>query len=385
MKYLTLCIRTEDRTRVLYERDMDARTAAAPFVARWIRDLVREDIIHNGEHYRVILYPRYVAGAHPTPLLMVDAARVAESRGVLELDFEGQPPPDQVVQFFSVELRIVERSIVYRRDFSPQEIIAEFLTHTVNPVLIRMGLLKEGEYYRPAVYARDDDKADFDRERMPELEKRAASLVELVDDPPETPAFATRDPDTAYGPTQLVGEVGPDDIRIYVGRRALNELLADAKVSKKVERGGMLVGQVYEHARGGRKIVEISDLIVSEGTTSNVVELRYTFESWRGHMTRLREKYPGRRIVGWYHTHLIEAGVRTRGGEPMTMFFSRDDLFLHRQFFPEEWYVAMVLDPDGNCCFFQWQGTEIRQCGGYRIFDDTGVVGGEHAGPVGHS
>jgi hypothetical protein len=58
------------------------------------------------------------------------------------------------------------------------------------------------------------------------------------------------------------------------------------------------------------------------------------------------------------------------------MFFSRDDVFLHRQFFPEEWYVALVLDPQGNCRFFQWQGNEIVMCGGYHVFDDVGVAGG---------
>src|SRR5262249_54012978 len=159
MKYLTLTIRSEDRRRVLYERDMDVRGAAAPFIARWIKELVREGVIRNGEHYRVVIYPRYVAAAHPVPLSIVDADRVRESRGVIERALGGNPPADQGVQFFSVELRIIERSIVYRRDFAPQDVLAELLTHSVNPVLLRMGLLKEGEYYRPAVFARDDDKA----------------------------------------------------------------------------------------------------------------------------------------------------------------------------------------------------------------------------------
>ena len=44
--------------------------------------------------------------------------------------------------------------------------------------------------------------------------------------------------------------------------------------------------------------------------------------------------YPGRQIVGWYHSH-------TRS----EIFLSQADLEIHRRFFPEPWQVALVLRP----------------------------------------
>ena len=56
-------------------------------------------------------------------------------------------------------------------------------------------------------------------------------------------------------------------------------------------------------------------------------------------------------------------------------FFSQDDRFLHRQFFPDEFYVAMVLDPNGDYVFFQWRDGRIVLCPGIGILPDEGVAG----------
>ena len=46
------------------------------------------------------------------------------------------------------------------------------------------------------------------------------------------------------------------------------------------------------------------------------------------------ERYPGKDLVGWYHTH-----------PRMSVFLSEYDIWLHQNFFPEPWQVALVIEP----------------------------------------
>jgi hypothetical protein len=181
-----------------------------------------------------------------------------------------------------------------------------------------------------------------------------------------------------YGEVAVAGDVGKDDIRIFVRHDTMEKLTEEARKASEVERGGLLVGQICDTTDGGRHVVEISDFIVSEHTASTVTELTYTFDSWQSSAAKLREEFPGKKIVGWFHTHLIDLDIYTDSTrteiERTKLFFSRDDVFLHKQFFPDEWYVAMVLDPEGKGLFFQWRNGDIVPCGGYAVFEGVGVA-----------
>ena len=48
----------------------------------------------------------------------------------------------------------------------------------------------------------------------------------------------------------------------------------------------------------------------------------------------LDRNFAGKKIVGWYHTH-----------PRMGIFLSHYDTFLHNNFFPEPWQVALVVEP----------------------------------------
>ena len=48
----------------------------------------------------------------------------------------------------------------------------------------------------------------------------------------------------------------------------------------------------------------------------------------------LKERYPDKELVGWYHTH-----------PRMGIFLSEYDTWLHRNFFPEPYQVALVIEP----------------------------------------
>ena len=286
------------------------------------------------------------------------------------------PDRHMPIRYIALEIWVIERGLLYRRDF-PMTVVGQYyVTLGIEQALLKLGVLKTKEYYRPIFFARDDDLHQFEREHIPMLEKRAASLVELVPSQDEAQVFPFRDP-KAYGKVTTVGKVANDDILIYLRKKTMEQLLSEAKASEEVEVGGILVGNVFE-SRQGRHLVDISDLIVSEHTVSSVIELRYTFESWQARKTLMREKFPGKQIVGWYHTHLVEIAkhmdIKKGKVERTTLFFSKDDVFLHKQFFPEKWYIAMVMDPWDNSIFFQWKGQSINVCHGYAIYDELGVA-----------
>lgn len=376
MKYLRLRITSDDHV-LLYEKDVEAANAFEGFVRELVARLVSRDEIASGDHYAALVIPRYGETLLLQPVRSIDKARASEPLDWIELVYQEAITPDQPVRFFTIELRVRESGLIYRQDFLPAEVSTHFVGYGVEQALLSLGVLESGQIYRPIFFAHDDSDFDFEREHIPALQASAEALIEFVSDEPEAPAFPHRAP-TFYTSVEQVGQTQPDDVQIYIRRGVLDRLHTEAKVSETVERGGILVGNVYTSTDGGRYIVEISDYIVSEGTLSTETELTYTFESWQSHQAQLREQFPGKRIVGWYHTHLIEMQIKIEG-EPevhgTTMFFSQHDVFMHSQFFRDEWYVALVLDPWGSCQFFQWKRDRIVPCPGYRIFDDLGVAG----------
>ena len=74
--------------------------------------------------------------------------------------------------------------------------------------------------------------------------------------------------------------------------------------------------------------------IRGEHATNEASGVTFTAETWTHVQEVLEEEYPGKRIVGWYHSH-PDFGV----------FLSDLDLFIHRNFFNFPWQVAHVFDP----------------------------------------
>jgi proteasome lid subunit RPN8/RPN11 len=385
MKYLTLHI-TSNEGELLYARDVDVVNLCETFIRQLVSDFVKKGVIREGEHYTARLIPRYGNWLRQQAVVTALSAPVPAQNTWVVLDYEPNTRPDQPVIYFTLELHVRERNFLIACDIYPHELSANFIAYGVEQALLGLGVLQNGQLYRIRFYAKDDNDAQFDKEHLPTLQQKAASLIEFLSDEPEAPAFPFRDP-SAY-PSAIVvgqGQPQPDDIRIFVRRGTHDALLQAAKASDQVELGGILVGNVYRAADGGRLIVEVSDFIVSEGLISSATELRYTFESWQSHQAQLREQFPGKRIVGWYHTHVVtiptnesesvaDESEEAAASSGTTMFFSQHDVFLHSQFFADEWYVALVLDPWGKNIFFQWKNGRIVPCHAYYLYADLGVA-----------
>jgi hypothetical protein len=373
VRYLRLSIRTEHGT-VLYEKDVEVATVFDSFVRRRISVLVLAGHIQRGQHYSVQVVPRH-AGTPADRAILRTEESPPERGGWITMRVDDPAALHQPVRFFTIEIRVAESRLLYSVDATPLETGRKFIVEGVVPALVRMGVLKDGDYIHPVYHARDDDDPRFDREVVPALQERSDELIEFL--PDEEPVdFPERSP-SHYGPAEVLGSADRKDVSIFMPRDTRARLKEEATRSPDEERGGMLVGDVYRDPTTGGWLVEVCDFTVNAAAISNIVVLKHTFETWRQNRAALRERFPGKRVVGWYHTHLVEANVPTGPGgayEQSRLFFSSDDIFMHRTFFPEPWYVALVLDPDGDERFFVNRGGAIEACPGYSVYDP------EHAG-----
>ena len=77
--------------------------------------------------------------------------------------------------------------------------------------------------------------------------------------------------------------------------------------------------------------------------------------------------------MGWYHTHLVsklhmKADAEGSGEMQASRqtFLSPDDVFIHDNFFPQPWHVALVLDLiTGQDVFFCRRDKKLVDCGGF--------------------
>jgi len=134
------------------------------------------------------------------------------------------------------------------------------------------------------------------------------------------------------------------------------------------EVGGVLVGQWYFDEAIDEQFVVVEHVIPARYTRQGPVNLTFTQDSLVHFHNTIERCYPGRCIVGWYHTH-----------PRMHVFMSHYDTFLHQSFFPEPWKVALVVEPHSSTA-----GFFIRQTSG--ILDPMRYYGFyELNGALGHS
>lgn len=128
--------------------------------------------------------------------------------------------------------------------------------------------------------------------------------------------------------------------RIQVRIDVIDEINEHVATDTRVEQGGVLVGDVHEAS----ETTIITARIAAMGAISEAASLKFTHETWDHINTVLEDDHPGRRMVGWYHSH-----------PNFGIFLSSYDQFIHNHFFNQAWQVAYVVDPllqqDG---FFAW-------------------------------
>ena len=134
--------------------------------------------------------------------------------------------------------------------------------------------------------------------------------------------------------------------------QAFEDAKAHSLTSLRREVAGFMIGPPPEKQPDGRYLVYVTQMIQAEHTVMQGASVTYTPESWRTIHDWLLENHPDEDqiIVGWYHTH-----------PGFGIFLSNMDLFIHRNFFPQKWHVALVLDPvNYKSGFFCWNKAQTQ-------------------------
>ena len=161
---------------------------------------------------------------------------------------------------------------------------------------------------------------------------------------------------TAYGEGGLDSEFD-----ISIGREIYREIESYSGSDTTKELGGLLLGRVEETVEGCRVIIEGQvEALYTEALKGSIT---FTHQSWDYMHSEREKRYPGLRIVGWYHTH-----------PGFGIFLSSYDLFIHRNFFDIPWQLAYVVDPvNDKRGFFRWQEGDIVPCAS-RIIDGQAAL-----------
>jgi proteasome lid subunit RPN8/RPN11 len=163
--------------------------------------------------------------------------------------------------------------------------------------------------------------------RDPDPDKHEGAFATAVDEPPAHVA----------------------DFQAIMQKSVLDEIRSHGESAPEKEVCGVLVGSVYENPTAA--FVYIDAAIRGDNANGRSAQVTFTAETWQ-HIDRvMEEKYPDKKIVGWYHTH-----------PGFGIFLSEMDLFIQKHFFNAPWQTAFVFDPiTGERGLFAWRGGETKR------------------------
>ncbi|MBI5228721.1 Mov34/MPN/PAD-1 family protein [Candidatus Micrarchaeota archaeon] len=122
---------------------------------------------------------------------------------------------------------------------------------------------------------------------------------------------------------------------VYLAKAAIEK--ADAHslrmAEKNLEALGLLVGDAFHFE--DRQWVLVEDYLTAPNISSPV-SVRFTEEALAEIAADISNRKAGKLIVGWCHSH-----------PGYGCFLSLQDLETQQKYFPEEFHIAMVIDPTG--------------------------------------
>ncbi|MCQ3944759.1 MAG: hypothetical protein DPW11_03220 [bacterium] len=154
-------------------------------------------------------------------------------------------------------------------------------------------------------------------------------------------------------------------VEIFMSQGAFHRCNKHVKRTLKTELGGMLVGDYFYDEQAQKHFIIIHDALEGDYAEVSATRMTFTRESQLRFHDRLENEFPGKRFVGWYHSH-----------PTYDIFLSTQDEFTHQHFFKNKYFVALVIDPaQDKGGFFCWQedGTlPLRRYSGfYEVKEST--------------
>lgn len=150
----------------------------------------------------------------------------------------------------------------------------------------------------------------------------------------------------------------PGDFKIFIKQETLGSIDEYLASDINNELGGVLIGNFCIN-KEGEKFISINDHIIAKHTNSSISRLTFTHETWEYINEKLEQDFPGKIILGWFHSH-----------PGHTVFLSNYDIFIQENFFNMEYMVAYVFDPTiRERGFFYKKDNEIIKSNGHYLYE----------------
>jgi len=130
-------------------------------------------------------------------------------------------------------------------------------------------------------------------------------------------------------------------VSVFMTQKAFVRVNVHATSDLDNEVGGWLIGNWREDQVTGEEYIVVDNCLPAQDVRQGSAYLTFTQNSQVAMFEMMESKFPDKELVGWYHTH-----------PKMSVFLSNYDLFLHNNFFPHPWQVALVIEPHGNTAGF---------------------------------
>jgi len=141
--------------------------------------------------------------------------------------------------------------------------------------------------------------------------------------------------------------VSAPNLDVFMTQGAFVRACAHAGSDLDNEVGGWMIGQWRSDKVNQQQFIVIEKILPAPHTKHGKAYLTFTQDSQVAMHEELEMRYPGKKVVGWYHTH-----------PRMGIFLSQHDTWLHLNFFPKPWQVALVIEPHSSSGGFFLRGTD---------------------------
>lgn len=152
---------------------------------------------------------------------------------------------------------------------------------------------------------------------------------------------------------------GSDRLVVVIDEAAHRTLNDHCQRSLKHEVCGVLVG--FIDMSQDRPLTRVAAVIEGLHAREEQMSVTFTHDTWDTVHGELAKRSDGAVVVGWYHTH-PDFGI----------FYSDQDLFVHRYFFGSDGQVGIVIDPvrSQRGVFASWRGS-VHCLSRYHVRNDV--------------
>lgn len=130
-------------------------------------------------------------------------------------------------------------------------------------------------------------------------------------------------------------------VKVFLSQSAYYWINLHSTSEMDDEVGGALLGLWCHDRDTDEEFVVVQHMLPARHTRQGSAYLTFTQDTIVQFHEELDTNHIGKRIVGWYHTH-----------PRMGIFLSHYDTWLHNNFFPEPWQVALVVEPHASLAGF---------------------------------